>query len=193
MRHQSQSDYRLFDLAQFKYEGVGNVTLLHLGLADVKLSSLTVVIGETLGTLANFAALFLRGKRSKPGLARFPRTALSTAPGVRLIVDAACGVDHRHMPVLLEIMKGTFRRVDGNMRKVGSPKPLHLRVQIGEITALQQWIVAEVNTLNDVVGAECDLLGFREEVIDAAIEDQASDAADGHLILGDQLRRIQNI
>jgi hypothetical protein len=79
------------------------------------------------------------------------------------------------------------------VRKVGSTKPLHLRVEIGKITSLQQWIVAKVDTLNDVVGAESDLLGFREEVIDAAIQDQASYSANGYLFLGDQFRRIQNI
>ena len=51
----------------------------------------------------------------------------------------------------------------------------------------------EVDARDDVVGAEGDLLGLREEVIDAAIQDQAAHAADGHLFLRNQFGGVQNI
>src|SRR6185295_3037545 len=180
MGYHPQPNGRLFDLAQFKDERFGDVTLLHLSLAHVKLPCLTVVIGEACRAVAHLAALFISGKRPESGLVRFTRTAFCATPGVRLVIDASFWINHRHVPILLKMMEGTFRSVDGNMREVGSAEPLYLRVEVGEISALQQWIIAKVYSWDDVVGAEGDLLGFCEEVIDAAIQDKPSYATYGH-------------
>ena len=56
--------------------------------------------------------------------------------------------------------------------KFGPPEPLDLRVEVGKVAALQQRIVAEIDARNDVAGAEGDLLGLGEEIIDATVEHQ---------------------
>jgi len=68
-----------------------------------------------------------------------------------------------------------------------------LRVVIGEIPALQQWIVGEVDPGNDVLGAERDLFGFGKEIVRIAVEHQAPHGAQRHQFLGDELRRVKDV
>ena len=56
------------------------MALLHFGLADIELSCLTVVIGETLRPFANFGPGFFRWERPESNLVIFPRTAFGPAP-----------------------------------------------------------------------------------------------------------------
>ncbi len=110
--------------------------------------------------------------RDSPLTAIFARTL---AAGVRLIVHAADGIAHRHVAVLLEMCERTLRRVDRHVREVRAAQPLHLRVEVGEVAALQQRVVAEVDAGRDVLGHERDLLGLGEEVVGHAVEHQAPD------------------
>jgi len=67
--------------------------------------------------------------------------------------------------ILLEMRKGTLRRIDGQVGEVGPAKPFQLGVETGEVPALQQRIIAEVDARRHVLGHEADLLGLREEVV----------------------------
>ena len=51
----------------------------------------------------------------------------------------------------------------------------------------------EVDTGNDVAGVERDLLGFSEEIVDAAVKHQPTDDPDRDLLLGDDLGRVEHV
>ena len=97
------------------------------------------------------------------------------------------------MPILLEGGEGALRRIDGQEGEVRRTKPFQLRVEVGEVAALQKRIVREVDAGHDVLRAKRDLLCFGEEVVDAAVEHQAAHAAHGNLLLGDDLRRVEHV
>ena len=46
---------------------------------------------------------------------------------------------------------------------------------------------------DDVLRAERDLLGLGEEVVDDPVEHEPADPADRHLLLGDDLRRVEDV
>ena len=114
-------------------------------------------------------------------------------PRVRLVVGAPARVAHRHVAVLLEVGDRPLRRVDRDVREVRAAEPLELRVEVGEVAALQQRIVGEVDARHDVLRAERDLLGLGEEVVDHPVEHEPPDAADGDLLLRDDLRRVEHV
>src|SRR5690242_5582254 len=97
------------------------------------------------------------------------------------------------MAILLQCVERAFRSVDWQMREVRPAQAFELSIKIGEIPALQQRIVAEVNPGHNILRAESRLLCLREEVVDAAVQHQTSYAADWHLFFGDNLRGIQHV
>ena len=70
-------------------------------------------------------------------------------------------------PSCWKLCERAFRRVDRDMGEVRAAEALELRVEIGEVAALQQRIVGEVDAGHDVLRAERDLLGLGEEIVDA--------------------------
>jgi hypothetical protein len=96
------------------------------------------MVGEALGPKADLLAFFGVGEGGETLLWTLPR---SLSPGIRLVVHPADGIAHRHVPVLLEMREGTFRRVDWDVREVRAAEPFQLRVEVGEVAALQQRIV----------------------------------------------------
>ena len=116
--------------------------LLDLGLAEIELPRLAVVVGEGLRAHPSLLPLLLGGKRVEALLRRLARAAGGAAPGIRLVIDPALRIDERHVAVLLEVMERAFRRVDRQMGEVRAAEPLQLRIEIGEIAALQQRVVA---------------------------------------------------
>ena len=91
------------------------------------------------------------------------------------------------------MMERTFRRVDRDMREVRAAEPLQLRVEIGEVAALQQRIVGEVDAGRHVLGHERDLLGLGEEIVGHAVEHQAADRDRRQQFLRDELGRIEHV
>src|SRR5690606_24580724 len=92
--------------------------LLHGGLANEKLPSLTVMISKCGGALTDFWPRFLNGHRREAAHWAFAGTALSVCVGIGLVVDPSFGIAHRHMSILLEQVHGTFGRVDWNLSKI---------------------------------------------------------------------------
>ena len=58
------------------------------------------------------------------------------------------------------------------MREVGPTQAFELGIEIRKVAALQQWVIAEVDAWHDILGAEGDLFGFGEKVVDTSIEHQ---------------------
>ena len=81
----------------------------------------------------------------------------------------------------------------GRWVKFGPTEPLELGIEVGEVAPLEQRVVAEVDAGHDVLGAEGDLFGLGEEVVDGAVEDQPADAAHRHQLLGDDLGGVEDV
>ncbi len=87
----------------------------------------------------------------------------------------------------------TLRRVDREVREVGAAQPLQLRIQIGEVAALQQRVVGEVDAGRNILRHERDLLGLREEIVRHAVQHQSADGDRGHEFFGDDLGGVEHV
>ena len=72
------------------------------GLADEELPRLAVVVGEAFGAQPNLRPFLDIGEDRKPRCGRLPR---AFAERVRLVVHAPDRIAHRHMAVLLEMVR----------------------------------------------------------------------------------------
>ena len=97
------------------------------------------------------------------------------------------------MAVLLEVGDRALRRVHRDVREVRAAEPLQLGVEVGEVAALQQRVVGEVDARHDVLGAERHLLGLGEEVVDGTVEHHPSDRRHRHELLGDDLGGVEDV
>ena len=181
----------VFDLAEFERQRRRDMALLRRRLADVELARLAVVVGKAFRPQPHLLALLLGremiGSRAA-GDSRGP-----SPERIRLVVHAADGIAHGHVAILLEMVERTFRRIDREMREIGAAEPLQLRVEIGEVAALQQRIVGEVDARRHVLGHERDLLGLGEEIVRHAVEHQAADRDRRQDLFGNDLGRIENV
>jgi hypothetical protein len=123
MGNHALPDIGPFDFAQLEHQRIAEMLLLNGRLADEEEPRLAVVIGEAFRPQPDLGAFFGVRETAKAYLWIFTRAAIS-APAVRLVVGPALGVAHRHMPVLLEVSERTARRIDGDVREVGTTKPL---------------------------------------------------------------------
>src|SRR6202023_3203887 len=97
------------------------------------------------------------------------------------------------MSVLLKRSEGTLRRVDRKIREIRPAQPLQLGIEIGEVPPLKQWVIAEVNTWHNVIGAECNLFRLGEKIIDTAIEYETAHFAYWNLLPRYEFGRVQHI
>ncbi len=97
------------------------------------------------------------------------------------------------MAVLLEMRHRAFGRIDRDMGEIGAAQPFDLRVEIGEIAALEQGVVRKVDARRHILRHEGDLLGLGKEIVDHAIEHQPADDADRHQLLGDDLGGVEHV
>jgi len=79
------------------------------------------------------------------------------------------------------------------MGEVRTTQSLQLRVQVREVAALQQRIVAEVDARRNVLRHERDLFGFCEKVVGHPIKNKAADRLNRQNLLRDDLRRVENV
>ena len=138
-------------------------------LADKKLPRLAVMIGEAFGSHTLLGAAGGFGKAREATHWVLARAALRGTPAVGLVIRTAHGVAHRHMPVLLEMRHRAFGRIDRDMGEVRTAQPLDLGVEIGKVAPLQQRIVREIDARRHILGAESNLLGLGEEIVDDPI------------------------
>ena len=97
------------------------------------------------------------------------------------------------MAVALEVRDRAARGVDRQLGEVGAAQALELGVEVGEVAALEQRVVAEVDARDHVVGAEGDLLVLGEHVVDVAVEGQPRDDAHRQDLLGDDLGGVEDV
>lgn len=90
-------------------------------------------------------------------------------------------------------MDGHNRTVDGQLLKVRSSVTVDLRVEVREQTALQQRVLREVNTTNNMTRLEHDLLNLSEVVDRVGIELQHTERLQRGELLGDDLGRVEDI
>ncbi len=90
-------------------------------------------------------------------------------------------------------MHRAFRRIDRDLVEVRGAKPRLLGVHIAEQPSLQQRVVRKVDAGHDVRRQEGHLLGFGKEVVGVPVQHHAADDADGDVLLGDQLGRVQDV
>ena len=190
VRDHALADHRRLHLAELEGQRGDDVVLLGPGLADEELPRLAVMIGEGFAAHALLDAVHRLGERAVAALGRFARPL---APGVRLVVHAALRIAHRHVAVLLEMRERALGRVDRQVREVGAAQPLYLGVEIGEVAALQQRIVGEVDAGRHVLGHERDLLGLGKEVVRHAVQHQAADRHRLQHFLRNELGGIEDV
>ncbi len=143
--------------------------------------------------LADLLALHLL--REVPAAALLPRGEEGAAAAQRVgEVVGTPRVDGLPVEaVLVEVVDGRERTVDGNLGEVRPAQPRELGVLVGEVARLEERVVREVDARHDVRGAEGHLLRLREEVRRVAVEHQLAHAAHGDELLGDDLRRVQQL
>lgn len=67
----------------------------------------------------------------------------------------------------------------GRRLKFVLPSRLSLGVEVGEVAALEQRVVGEVDARRDVLGHERDLLDLGEHVVHHPVQRHGADGADG--------------
>src|SRR4029079_2283640 len=76
---------------------------------------------------------------------------------------------------------------------VRRPEALQLRVEVREVSPLQKRIVGKVYTWNHGLCAESDLLRFRKEVVDRAVEHHSPHATNREYLFRNYLRGIEDV
>lgn len=177
-------------VVQFEAEGLLDVDLLVLGERVVEELSLVVVLAE----LGAQAALLdtVQFRRVGREATLFYWCGWSGLKPVRPVVDSALGDAVAFGAVSVVVQNGADGAVDGDFFPVDA-QSTDLSVEVGEVTALEKRVVTEVNAGDDVAGAEGDLLGLREELVDVAVQFQFADHAQRHELLGPDLRRVENV
>ncbi|MNV14016.1 hypothetical protein D3C71_1046850 [compost metagenome] len=86
--------------------------------------------------------------------------------------------------------KGALGGVDRQMGEVWAAKPLQLRIEIGEVTALQERVIAETDARGNVLRHERDLLCLGEEVVRHAVQHHSPDRLYRQDLFRDDLGRV---
>ena len=95
------------------------------------------------------------------------------------VVDGTLRYSMTALTVTLMIHNWAYRSVDRQLLPVDT-KSGQLRVKVGEVSALQKWVIREANTRHNVASTKGNLLGLREELIDVAVKLELSNVSDRH-------------
>ena len=96
------------------------------------------------------------------------------------IVHGAFGDCVLALAVTVEVQDWADWPVDGQLLPVDA-ETRQLSVEVREIAPCEQWIWTVIDTFHDVGGAESDLFGLREVLINVAIQLGLANIAYGHL------------
>src|SRR5215471_18450407 len=167
--------------------------LLYPGLTHIKLTRLTVMVGESLRPHPLLRAFLFRGVGTKTVLGRFARAALFPTPGIGLIVDPSYGIHHGHMSILLKMGEWTLWRINGKKSEIGAAEPFELGVKVRKIAALEERIIAKVDARNNILGAESNLLGLGKEIGYAAIKHESPHRPNRNFFLWNKFRGVEHV
>ena len=131
------------------------------------------------------------GKLTNPCGSRLERAA--TPQRVRLVSDSTASNRLTMQSIALIVVYRGDRRVDGDLMKIGPAQTGQLSIDVRVNSSMQQGIVAEIDSGNDMRRAKRDLLCFREEVIGISVQHHATDGLHGNQFLGNQLGGIQDV
>src|SRR5665213_986557 len=115
------------------------------------------------------------------------------AEGIGLVGYAATIYRLPMNAITLVVMRRREGCVNRNFVKIGAAESRDLGVHIRMDAPGEQWIIAELNSGNDVRGAEGDLLCFRKKVVRVSVQHHFSDAPYRHEFFGYQLCRIEDV
>lgn len=68
-----------------------------------------------------------------------------------------------------------------------------LRIEIRKVSALQERVITEAYSRNNVARAECGLLDLREKFVNGTIKDEFPDCLKGNEVLRPDLGSVENI
>lgn len=177
-------------VVQLKAEGLGHVELLVFRHGVIEQLGLLVVLAELVAQSTLLEALVLLRVRDKSAVLRLRwRDSLET---VWPVVHRASGDLVTHSAIAVVVQDGADRSVDWELFPVGAQTG-DLSIKIGEVTALEQRVVGEFDTGDDVAGAESNLLSLGEEFVHVPVQLHLSNNADGELILGPEFGGIQRV
>src|SRR6185437_175831 len=117
----------------------------------------------------------------------------STAQAIRVVARLSSIDRLAHETVALVVMNWRDWPVDWNLVKVWTTETQQLCIEVRKQPPLQQWIVSEINSRDDVSGVKSDLLCFGEEVFHITIQRQPADATYRNELLRNDLGRIEQI
>lgn len=177
-------------VVELEAEGLGDVRLLVVGKRVVEQLRLAVMfahLGVHGPVLVPCAPLRVALERAL--LDFYGRTGVEA---VGPVVHRSLGDLVPHLAVAVVVHDGADRAVDRQLFPVDS-QPRDLGVEVGEVAALEERVVGEVDAGHDVAGAEGDLLGLGEELVDVAVELQFADDAQRDLVLGPDLGGVEDV
>ena len=125
------------------------------------------------------------------GLVGLGRVALVEVRGsvvVDVLVDPGLA-----LTVAVVVVNAGDGTVDGELLKVGALVAVELGVEVAVQTTLQQGVLGEVDTTDDVAGLEGDLLGLGEVVGRVAVEGHLTENLKGSELLGKELGRVKEV
>jgi len=171
-------------------ESGGDVSLLWSGHGVVEELSLVEVLSELLALKTHLHASNLLWVVDVTAILRLDwRNSRET---VWPVVDSTLGNGVTQLTVTLVVHDWAYWTVDWEFLPVGA-KTGQLGVEVGEVTALEKRVIGETNTWNDVAGAEGDLLGLGEVLVDVAVELKLTNVAERNLLDWPDLGGIENV
>jgi hypothetical protein len=183
-------DPRVVTVVKLEGERCGQVSLLVLCKRVVEELGLVVVLAELLRAQTSLHALNLCGDVLVGAVLDLCRWGSLEA--VRPVVDSALSDSMAHGTVAVLVHDRADGLVDGQLLPVGT-ETAELSVGVGEVAALQQRVVGESNTGDDVTSAEGDLLGLGEVLVDVAVQFVLTHVVDGNQLLWPDLGGIKGI
>ncbi len=189
LRH-AMIDDRIVAMVQFECESTGEVGLFGLGLRIVEELGLVEMFAEFLGLQALLDAGNLFGIIDIPTF--FNRRWGNSAVAVGPVVDFTL-VDYvLALAVALVVHNRADGSVDGKLLPIDA-KSGELRVEVGEIPALEKRVVRKANSRHNVAGTECHLLGLGEVLVNIAIELELTNVSNRYFLFRPDLGSIKNV
>jgi hypothetical protein len=181
---------RVVAVVKLERKRIHGMHLFGLGERVVEKLSLVLVLSELLALRAGLDASDLcREINIGAFLCRRRRYCLKA---VRPVVGLALGDGVAHGAVTVEVHHGTHGLVDGEFLPVDT-KTRELSVGVGKVAALEERVVTESDTGNNMASAESDLLGLSEELIGVLVQLKLTDIPDRHQFLGPDFGGIEDV
>ena len=179
------------DLAELERVGVDDVVLLDLAHAVPEQGRLGVLVVRA--PLPDLGAGDRLRHVDVAAVLGAGEDGAAAADAVRQVGRAAVVDGLLHEPVAEVVVHRGSRPVDRDLLEVGAAEPGELRVEVAEQPGLQERVVDHVDARHQVTHVVRNLLHLGEEVVRAAVERHAPDRLDRDELLGDELRRVEQV